>query len=139
VNYLLDTCVISELARQSPQAGVVKWIQASSETNLYLSVLTSGELRKGVERLPASRHKYELDVWLTQAILNRFASRVLPLDLRVAQAWGTLAAQLELKGRKMPSIDALIAATALSYDLTLVTRNVADFAQSGLAIINPWE
>ena len=74
-----------------------------------------------------------------KAVLNRFASRVLPLDLRVAQAWGTLAAQLELKGRKMPSIDALIAATALSYDLTLVTRNVADFAQSGLAIINPWE
>jgi predicted nucleic acid-binding protein len=139
VNFLLDTCVISELARPSPHASVVEWIQAASETDLYLSVLTIGELIKGVERLSPSHHKDELDVWLKQGILARFQGRLLPLDVRVALAWGRLAAQLELTGRKMPSVDALIAATALSHNLTLVTRNVADFAPSGLAMINPWE
>jgi toxin FitB len=139
VNFLLDTCVISELTRHPPHAAVIEWIRASTESDLYLSVITIGELKKGVDRLSASHHKDELDDWLTQDILARFQNRLLPLDLDVALAWGTLAARLELAGRKMPAIDALIAATALSHNLTLVTRNVADFTQSGLTIVNPWE
>jgi predicted nucleic acid-binding protein len=139
VSYLLDTCVVSELVRQTPNPKAIEWLRNAAETELYLSVVTIGELHKGIEKLPSTRRKKELAAWLNQDLLARFRQRLMALDLSVMLTWGTLAARVEATGRKMPVVDALIAATALNSKLTLVTRNVGDFAQSGVAIVNPWE
>ena len=138
MNYLLDTCVISEFVAHPPNPGVADWVIHANEADLYLSVITSGEIKRGADRLPPSRRKDELDVWLHEDLLVRFRGRLLVLDLDVILTWGALAARLELAGRKMPALDALIAATALKHTLTLVTRHVADFAHAGITIVNPW-
>ena len=138
MNYLLDTCVISEFIAHPPNPGVADWVVHSIETALFLSVVTIGEIKRGADRLPPSRRKNELDAWLYEDLLVRFRGRLLVLDLDVILTWGTLVARLELAGRKMPTLDALIAATALRNNLSLVTRNVSDFAQSGVTIVNPW-
>ena len=138
MSYLLDTCVISELMRRAPEAAVTHWIREQLDSDLYLSVMTIAELKKGVDRLAASQRKERLETWLSNDLLVRFKTRLLSIDLQVALTWGMLAARLESSGHKMPAFDALIAATALKHNLTLVTRNVADFAHSGVTIVNPW-
>ena len=139
MSYLLDTCLVSELIRQTPNPRVIEWLQHANENELYLSVLTIGELHKGVEKLPPTQRKRDLAAWLHQDLLARFRNRLLVINLPVMLAWGTLAAKMEAAGRKLPAVDALIAATAITNTLTLVTRNVGDFAQSGVAIVNPWD
>ncbi len=139
MNYILDTCVVSELIRRPPNPGVAAWIQQAIETELHLSVITIGEVKKGIDKLSPPRRKDELDAWLRKDLLTRFRGRVLPLDLEVGLAWGALAARMENAGRTMPAIDALIAATALSGNYVLVTRNVTDFEGSGVTIIDPWQ
>src|SRR5262245_9769610 len=118
MSYLLDTCVVSELVRQTPNPRVIEWLGHANETELYLSVLTIGELHKGIEKLPAMRRKNQLVDWLHQDFLARFRQRLLALDLSVMFTWGALAARLEASGRKMPVVDALIAATALTSKFT---------------------
>ncbi len=135
MSYLIDTNVLSELRRREPDASVVRWLERRPATGLYLSVLTLGELRKGIEALPEGERKRALVDWLEIELLGFFAGRVLPIDARVADRWGYLAAQV---GRPMPAIDSLLAATALTHDLTLVTRNRRDFQYPGLAVIDPW-
>ena len=105
---------------------------------LYLSVITIGELKKGIDRLPPSPRKDVLEAWLHGDLLERFHGRVVSLDLEVLLAWGGLVARLEAIGRKMPAIDSLIAATALEGNFALVTRNIADFDQAGVTLVNPW-
>jgi predicted nucleic acid-binding protein len=139
VNYLLDTCVISELAAKQPNEQVVRWIDSIDPDSAYLSVITIGEIRKGIERLPKSNRKKDLLTWLDDALLVRFRDHLVALDVDVLLAWGVLTAQLELKGRKMPAIDSLIAATAIHGGFALVTRNEADFAGTGVTILNPWK
>lgn len=136
---LLDTCLISELVKPDPSIAVLDWLQAQDECDLYLSVLTLGELAKGIEKLPDSRRRRDLREWLDRELKPRFHGRWLPIDLRVAALWGSLLAQAERSGRPLPAIDALLAATAINSDLTLVTRNVADFASTGVALHNPWK
>ena len=138
MNYLLDTCVISEFVAHPPNPGVADWVVHSVETDLYLSVITIGEIKRGIDRLPLSRRKNELAAWLEEDLLVRFRGRLIALDLDVILTWGALAARLELAGQKMPTLDALIAATAFRNNLSLVTRNVSDFAHSGVTIVNPW-
>lgn len=135
MSYLIDTNVLSELRRREPDANVVRWLERRPATTLYLSVLTLGELRKGIEALPESERKRALVDWLEVELPGFFAGRVLPIDARVADRWGHLAAQA---GRPVPAIDSLLAATALTHDLTLVTRNLRDFQYPGLAVIDPW-
>lgn len=139
MNYLLDTCVLSELIKRPPHPGVANWIQQATEADLYLSVVTIGEIKKGIDKLPPSRRKDDLSNWLARDLLARFRGRLLAIDQEVALAWGALAARQDLAGRRMPAIDALIAATALNGNLTLVTRNVPDFANSGVTVVNPWD
>ncbi len=138
MNYLLDTCVISELVSKQPNQIVVAWVDSLESEQVYLSAITIGEITKGIEKLPESERKRDLKVWLNHELLPRFQGKILPLGTDVFIQWGRLLAQLEADGNPMPAIDSLIAATALTYGIALVTRNVADFDSTGIEIINPW-
>jgi predicted nucleic acid-binding protein len=138
MNYLLDTCLISELAKSKPDEKVVDWVLSENETSFYVSVLTFGELHKGVEKLPDSRKKEELQVWIEDELKNRFQNRIIGIDMRVSILWGKIQCFAEKKGKPMPAIDSLIAATGIAYELTVVTRNVTDMEQSGVKLLNPW-
>jgi toxin FitB len=138
MNYLLDTCLISELAKSKPDENVVNWVLSENETGFYVSVLTFGELHKGIEKLPESKKKEELRNWVNDELKNRFQSRIIGIDMGISILWGKIQCIAEKKGKPMPVIDTLIAATALSHDLTVVTRNVSDMEQSGVRLLNPW-
>jgi tRNA(fMet)-specific endonuclease VapC len=138
MSFLLDTCVISDLVAKRPNPGVVEWIDAVEDDRLFLSVITLGEVKRGIEKLPDSRRRSTLDEWLNEALLLRFRGRILHIDHRVMLRWGSLTASLELAGRKLPAMDSLIAATSLEHDLQLVTRNVSDFDGTGLVVHDPW-
>jgi predicted nucleic acid-binding protein len=139
MTFLLDTCVISELVAKQPNLRVVQWVDSIDEDKLFLSAITIGEIKKGIERLADSSRKIALAQWLEDDLLIRFTGRILPVDTLVMLVWGQLTADLEKQGRPMPAIDSLIAATCLHGRLDLVTRNKSDFAHSGVMLINPWE
>jgi len=136
--FLLDTCIISELVKPAPEARVVQWVDASPEVSLFLSVLTLGEIRQGVARLAAGKLRMRLDRWLGEDLPARFEDRILPVTAAVADRWGALSAQAAAKGKPVPVIDGLLAATALCHDLILVTRNTQDVAATGVTVLNPW-
>jgi toxin FitB len=138
MNYLLDTCLISELAKSEPNKTVVDWVLSKNEANFYVSVLTFGELHKGIEKLPESKKKEELRIWVENDLKNRFHNRIIGIDMRVSTTWGKIQSIAEKKGQPMPAIDALIAATGIVHDLIVVTRNVADMEQSNVKLFNPW-
>ncbi len=139
MNYLLDTCVISELVKKKPDVNVVNWIDAAEESSLFLSAITIGEIQKGIEKLPNSKRKTSLRQWLSGQLLARFAGRIAAIDTEVMLTWGQLAARLDQQGIPMPAVDSFIAATALHGNFTLVTRNEDDFKHTGLSILNPWK
>lgn len=139
MNYLLDTCIVSELIKDDPEIKVANWVSEAPETSLYLSVLTLAELHKGIEKLPESKRKDKLHKWVNSDLRERFKNRILDFDLKSATKWGEIQGQAEIVGRPMPLIDGLIAATGISNDLIVVTRNVKDMEQSGVTIFNPWE
>jgi predicted nucleic acid-binding protein len=139
MNYLLDTCVISEYTRREPNLKVVHWVDELDESGLFLSVITIGEIKKGVERLPAgSDRKQDLALWLNDGLLERFAGRIYPLTVEVLLRWGVLYAGLEASGQAASTLDSLIAATALFHHAILVTRNEDHFRPTGVEIVNPW-
>jgi predicted nucleic acid-binding protein len=137
--FLLDTNCISELMRARPDPRVLKWMEAADETLLYLSVLTLGEIRKGVAALPQSKRRTQLETWLESELQARFSGRLLPIDRSVADRWGLLAAQTKRAGKSLSAIDGLLAATAMHHNLTIVSRNVSDFASTHVPVVNPWE
>ena len=137
--FLVDTNVISELVKPKPEPRVVAWVDAADEALLFLSVLTLGEIRKGISTVQESRRRGNLESWLETALRPRFAGRVLAVDEDVADRWGRIAADAAQRRKPLPVIDALLAATALHHDLMLVTRNVADVATTGVAVLNPWD
>lgn len=139
MSFLLDTSVISELVRKNPHLPVLEWIGAQDETSLYLSVVTIGEIEKGIARLPASARKSKLQSWVRRDLVERFGARLLPVDIRAATRWGALTGESEKRGQPLPVIDSLIAATALVHGLAVVTRNVEDFKRCGVACVNPWD
>ncbi len=136
--FLLDTNVISELVRRKPEARVTAWVEATDEMLLHLSVLTLGEIRKGIVSLPSASRRMALGAWLDGELAVRFASRILSIDEAVADRWGRLTARAEAAGRRLAVIDGLLAATALHHNLTLVTRNTKDVAATGVPAFNPW-
>lgn len=138
MNYLLDTCVLSELVAKKPNKRVLTWLEEVDDQRLFWAAITIGEVQKGVAKLAESKHKQELMNWLHDALLRRFENRIIPLDVSLMLTWGHLMGRLEAQGKKMPAIDSLIAATAHHHQLVLVTRNEADFMNSGIDLYNPW-
>ena len=136
MSYLIDTNVISELARPKPDAAVLDWFGNTPDEALFMSVLTLGEIRKGVEKLLEPQRREKLRLWLKHDLREWFGPRILPIGPEVADHWGRLLAQA---GRPVSAIDSLLAATALHHDLRLVTRNTKDFDYAGLEVVNPWE
>jgi toxin FitB len=139
MKYLLDTCVISELVAKEVNPKVVEFVDSLDSDDVYLSVITIGEIAKGIEKLPKSKRKQELHIWLTEDLLVRFDEKIVPLDANVLLEWGFLTARLEFKGKILPAMGSLIAATVLTHKFALVTRNVDDFNSANIEIINPWE
>jgi predicted nucleic acid-binding protein len=135
VSYLLDTNVLSELRRKTPNPAVSAWFAIRPATSLYLSVLTLGELRKGIDGVKDAARRLALSDWLQTEMSMFFMGRVLSIDEHVADRWGQLVAAA---GRPLPAIDSLLAATALVHGLSMVTRNAKDFEGLGLEVINPW-
>lgn len=135
--FLLDTCLLSELMKPKPDAGVLEWLKASFESDLFISVLTLGELKQGIERLATGKKKAGLQREYTQ-IRSQFSSRTLPVGSGVAERWGGLSAAASSAGRHLHVVDGLIAATALEAGCVLVTRNVADFEHTTVPTLDPW-
>jgi len=138
VNYLLDTPVVSELVRKEPNDLVLRWLAAQAEDTLFLSVLTLGELQKGISKLAESDRKTRLAMWLAQDLAVRFRQRLLPVDVAVAVEWGALQGSGLQHGTPLPIVDCLLAATARVHNLTIVTRNAADLLRCGATVLNPW-
>jgi predicted nucleic acid-binding protein len=120
--FLLDTNCISELIRSNPEPRVMDWMRAADESLLFLSVLTLGEIRKGAAILPQSKRRTYLESWLEFDLQVRFSGRILAIDNAVADRWGWLTAEAERKGRSLAAVDGLLAATALHYNLTVVSK-----------------
>ena len=137
--YLLDTCVLSEYIRKQPEQKVIQWLDLQLEANLFVSVLTIGEIKKGIVKIEQSQAEKsrKLNLWL-QTVIERFDNRILSLNKEILFQWGIICGNSEQKGRKLAVIDSLIAATAIFNRLTLVTRNESDFANLNITIYNPW-
>ncbi|MEW6273322.1 MAG: type II toxin-antitoxin system VapC family toxin [Thermodesulfobacteriota bacterium] len=134
---LLDTCAVSELTRPVPNAAVAKAISSSSGEDLFLSVLTIGEIAHGVSLLPRGNRRRSLQAWL-DALEHDYADRIIGIDLDTARIWGEATAAAKSQGKAIPAIDGLIAATARQHGLRVMTRNAADFEAAGASVINPW-
>ena len=138
MSYLLDTCVISELVRPEPNADVLQWFYEHEEDRLFLSVLTIGELERGIGKLATSRRKTTLSKWVRNDLIHRFEGRLLPVDLPVVRHWGVTTGMSERKGFPLSVIDSLIAATAIVHGLIVVSRNVLNFERCSVDCLNPW-
>ena len=138
MRFLLDTNIISELVRPAPDARVVAWVRAQSTLDLALSVLTLGELEKGIRTLSDGARRERLARWARTEVPRQFLGRLLAVEEAVALAWGQLAADARAAGRPLPVIDGLLLATAGAHGLTLVTRHVSECAGRGVALFDPW-
>jgi predicted nucleic acid-binding protein len=137
VRVLLDTCVLSELRHPKGDAAVRRAVDALDSESLFVSVLSIGEIAKGIALLKESRHKLALETWL-QTLERHYADRLLLVDLETSRIWGELTAAAEKIGRTVPASDGLIAATARQHGLHVMTRNTADFEPTGVLLLNPW-
>ena len=137
--YLLDTCVFSELIKKKPSLSVTRWILERNELLFSVSALTFGEIKKGINLAQDPNRKKNLQMWLEDFIIPRFWSRIVTIDGAVALAWGELIANQAKVGRVLPTIDSLIAASAIAHNLQIVTRNTKDFEGLNIPIVNPWE
>lgn len=136
--FLLDTNVISELVRPRPNPRVAHWLDSTDEELLFLSVLTLGEIRKGITTLTDHARKGRLEAWLSGGLIPRFEGRIFPIDQAIANRWGQITGSLAAQGSLLPVIDGLLAATALDHNLTLITRNTRDVALTGVPVFDPW-
>lgn len=136
MSYLLDTNILSELTKPKPNPRVLAWFAATPSDALHISVITLGELRSGVERMPDSKRRESIRLWLEQTLADWLGDRALPVSAAVADRWGRLTAQVK---RPLPAIDSLLAATALTHNLRIVTHNTRDFALPGVDVVDPWD
>lgn len=136
--FLLDTNVPSELTRPKSDPLVEEWLEDANDEELYLSVVSLGEILKGITVLPQSKRRSELQRWLDDTLRPWFQGRVLPVTAAIAERWGILAGECQIQGRTLKVADGLIAATALVHQLSVVTHNVRDFEGLGVSVVNPW-
>jgi tRNA(fMet)-specific endonuclease VapC len=139
VSFLLDTCVVSELVAKRPHPGVVRWIDGIDPDSAYLSVVTVGEIRKGIEKLRDPDRREALESWLRDELLVRFRDRIVVLDVGALLEWGTLTGRLEARGTPMPAMDSLLAAAALHGRFVLVTRNEDELPEIWRGALQPLE
>ena len=137
--FLLDTNVISELVRSRPDPGVLKWVESTDESLLRISVLTLGEIRKGIALSADGRRRISLEGWLAHDLAVRFSGRILPVDVPIANRWGRISAAAKAGGSALPVIDGLLAATAMQHNLTMVSRDEAYSQIAGVELFNPWQ
>ena len=138
MRYLLDTCVVSELTKPRPNQAVVRWVNCHDEHGMFLSVLTIGELHKGIAKLPTGPRRERLETWVREDLSSRFHGRILPVDTEVAATWGAMLGVAEVGGGPLPVVDALIGATARVHGCVVVTRNVTDLERTGAKVVSPW-
>ena len=136
--YLLDTNVVSELVKPRPDARVVAWIRGGDEADLHLSVLTFAEIRFGIEKLPRGARRERLRGWMETELTDRFEDRILDIERGIAELWGVIMARAAAISLRLPVMDTLLAATAEYHGMTMVTRNVRDFARADVATLDPW-
>lgn len=136
--YLLDTNVVSEATKKRPDSGVVEFLRLQSPNALFLSALTVGEVEWGIENVADMAKRAALRQWLSRDLLPAYAGRILPIEEGVMLTWARMALATGRKPKQLPCMDALLAATAIHHDLTLVTRNTADFERFGVPLVNPW-
>lgn len=139
LHYLLDTCVVSEFVKPRPEKKVFEWLNSIDAERVYLSVVTLGEIQRGISVKPASNRRTELEEWLNGDLVAQFAGRILSLDHETFITWGQMVAPLKAMGKPMDVMDSLIAATAIHHKMVLVTRNTSDFVNVDLNVFNPWE
>lgn len=139
MKYLLDTYVISEIIKKEPDKNVLAWLRTQDEDDLFLSILTFGEIQKGIEKAPDHNRKRKLKIWVEEDLKKRFENRIIPVDLKVVTNWGSIQGVAELAGKTMPTIDGLIAVSGLTYNCIVATRNTSDMEQSTAELFNPWE
>ena len=139
MRYLIDTCVISELNRKAPTKQVVAWVREQDEPSLFISVLTFGELEKGIAKVNDDKRRQTLRDWVDHDLKRRFAGRVLPFDYETACRWGEITGKAEKEGSPIPVLDGQLAATALTHGMTFVMRNTSDVASSSVPTLNPWD
>lgn len=137
MNYLLDTCLFSEFKKPRPEPKVISWLSDKHEETLFLSVVTIGEIQKGISNLAPSKKRTDLENWL-QSLIIRYSGRILPLGTDEMLFWGDVIIKLKKKGRVLPFMDSLIAATALKHNLVLITKNESDFKETSVKILNVW-
>jgi predicted nucleic acid-binding protein len=138
MSYLLDTNVVSEWVKPRPSANVIAWLTDADEDEIFISVCTLAELRFGVEWMTKGKRRDALDLWLRTELPARFDGRIVPVDIPIAQAWGTIQARGRNTGRPIEAIDGMIAATAETYEMTLVTRDIKHFEAVVTSLLNPW-
>ena len=126
------------MLRPRPNSGVISWMDSCEGESLYLSVLSLGEVQKGIDKLAPSHRKNTLQRWIDDDLAIQFSNRIISVDKVVAVSWGHIHATLEMAGTPIPVLDGLLCATALTHNLTLVTRNTRDFARSGVRLFKPW-
>jgi predicted nucleic acid-binding protein len=139
MRHLLDTCVISEIIKSKPNKNVISWLEKQDESSLFLSVLTFGEIEKGIEKAPDKIRKKKLRLWVEEDLKQRVEGRVLPIDLETTTQWGILQGKAEQAGKAMPAIDGLIAVSGLVNNCIVVTRNTSDMEQSTAELFDPWK
>ncbi len=137
--FLLDTNLPSELTRQVPAAQVERWLDEATAEDLYFSVISLGEILKGITLLPASKRREVLQEWLDSTLRLWFEGRMLPVTAPIAELWGVLSGEWRLQGKQITVADGLIVATARHHKLTVVIRNVKDFVGLGVTVLNPWD
>lgn len=135
--YLIDTCVFSEFSKPHPDTNVIRWARNVFVNDMYLSVLVLGEILRGIERLDPGHRKDALTRWV-DSLFETHRTRLIQVDSETIQCWATLCSRVEKTGLTPPAMDSLIAASALSHNLTIVTRNVRDFEAFGIKLLNPW-
>lgn len=138
MSFLLDTNVVSEWVKPRPDPNVAAWLASADEDDVFMSVASFAEIRRGLELMPRGGRHDRLAAWLAHDLPTRFQGRILDIDRQIAEAWGTLMARGQQRGITLGTMDAFFAATAASHGLTLVTRNVKDFEQVGIPLFNPW-
>jgi predicted nucleic acid-binding protein len=136
--YLLDTNCVSEAVKLRPDPQVADWIESVDESLLFLSVMTLGEIRKGLANLEQGKRRTQLETWLEIDLRDRFHKRILGIDRAIADRWGALTGEAKRRGQTVAVVDGILAATALHYNLTVVSRNANDFARAQVAVLNPW-